>query len=142
MDDNFPDVRDHPPAITAATLACDADAGKWTLDMTLAGWSGGATSAWTADGTYVELHDLSRVAWQADGSGETLKLTLTIADDWREVEPGKRTVFTCTEDPSGVVEVRDPSGAVVDCRGWGPDPALFADLPDTPAPCDQPIDRT
>ena len=134
VENAFPPVSLVPPEITEATLICDAERARWELDLVVRAWTGGATSAWTADGEYVEIHEFDRKSWADDGSREALSLSMPIVDDWREVS-GNSTAFTCAQDPSGVLEVYDTHGAVSDCRYWGPDPALLDELDDTPAPC-------
>lgn len=141
VDRRFADVEEPVPLLTEASVDCDLEAGRWRVELTTAGWTGGATSAWTTDGEYVELHELIRTAWAEDGTQEDLTLTLAIAEDFLEVEAGSSTAFTCGQDPSGVVEVRDRSGEVVDCRAWGPEPTLFDGLEDVPT-CDVLLERT
>lgn len=138
IDDRYPDVTLRSPTLESASVVCDGEGAKWELELRVTAWSGGATTAWTVDGDYVELHDLVRASWEPDGSFEILSLTLPIVDDWREVTDTS-TVFTCGADPSGALELYDPDGAVVACRAWGPSPELFDALPDTPR-CDVPLE--
>lgn len=121
VDDAYPEVALRPPTLDAASVVCDAEEARWELELRATAWTGGATTAWTVDGAYIELHDLDRVSWEPDGTYEILALTLPIVDDWREVTDDS-TVFTCASDPSGVVTLQDVDGATVACRAWGPDP--------------------
>ncbi len=126
------------PFIEESTAICDAEAGRWKLTLHASSWTGGATSAWTVDGSYVELHRFDQKSWAGDGSHERLELTLPIVDDWREVTDNS-TVFTCAQAPSGVLHLADLDGVVVDCRSWGPNPEIFATVEGV-EPCDQAVD--
>lgn len=133
IDRRYPDVDLEPPVIETIELACDADRGRWAMTLKASAWTGGAASAWTIDGEYVEIHTMARKSWQTDGTGETLEMTLTIADDFRDVGGG--TVFTCSTDPNGVLVLYDTENNPSDCRAWGPEPRIFEDIEDTPT-CD------
>ena len=133
VDRSYPDVDLEPPVIESIDLKCDADRGKWEMTLVATAWTGGAASAWTVDGEYVEIHQLARKSWRADGTRETLELNLSIADDFRDVGGG--TVFTCTTDPNGVLILYDTEQKWSDCRAWGPEPQIFESIEDTPT-CD------
>ena len=49
-----------PVEIETATLDCDEEAGNWFITVRATAWTGGARTAWTLDGDYVEIHDLNR----------------------------------------------------------------------------------
>lgn len=138
VDNGFPDTDLETPVIEFIELVCDAERGKWEMTLKATAWTGGAASAWTIDGEYVETHKLSRKNWKADGTGETLEMSLSIAEDFRDVGGG--TLFTCSTDPNGVLVLYDTLGYVSDCRSWGPEPEIFDSVPDTPAACDTLLD--
>lgn len=128
---SFADVKLEPPTIESLDVVCDADRGRWTLTIDATAWTGGATTAWTSDGTYVELHDFSTESYADDGSYEVLVMTLSIVEDWREAAASS-TVFLCTEEPSLVLSLRGTDGEQADCATWGPNPELLAALEDVP----------
>lgn len=121
-----------PVAVTSAKVACDADESFWTFTVETTGWTGGGW-VWLADGTndadgtpYVEKFRMPSVGAARDGSTDSLALEVNVKVDFRDV--GQGTVFPCSADPTGLLLVAAPSGEIVDCRGFGPDPELWAEI--------------
>lgn len=118
-----PDLR--PPRITEASLSCDVPSATWTLEVAADAWTGGGTSAWTTDGTYVEVHPVRSVAAAGDGSADALLLVLPVVSDWRDAAPGRGTDFACAADPDVVFWLFDAWGAPADCWRRGPRPDVW-----------------
>lgn len=116
------------PLIDTTSLTCDADKAKWTLDLTTTSWTQGASSAWSIDGTYVEIHDLEQQYWAADGSSETFELSLSIVDNWDNQKDGKSTIYTCGSAPQIMLVVLGDNNTVTDCRDWGSEPDLWTSV--------------
>lgn len=114
------------PRVGTASLSCDAEKAKWTLDLTATSWTNGVSSAWSQDGQYVEIHDLEQQYWAADGSSETFELSLNIVDNWDDQKDGKSTIFTCGSAPQVIAVVLGNNNTVTDCRDWGSNPDLWS----------------
>lgn len=119
------------PQIVSFDLRCDSDDGEWRIDAVADGLTTGASSVWTVDGLYVEVHEVPVSTSRQDGTEDVLVLELGIEPDWREVKPDKSTSFTCL---SGVVvglALRGLDDAVVDCDFKG-DAAVLAGVKGAP----------
>jgi hypothetical protein len=120
-----------PPALVAFELSCDRDAETWTLDVAVDAWARAARLTWTADGEWIEAHEAPSIDAAADGTSDRLFLTLSIDADWRDVEPGVSTAWSCHDDVGAVVQIVDLGGSVTDCAQWGVGPERLEDV----APC-------
>ena len=124
------------PKILSFSIQCDPDKGNWTLTAEASSWTAGATSVWTADSQYTEVHFVPSVWFAQDGSHDSLSVSLSISEDWRDAKPGASTAFLCGQNPSGNFWLMNADKERVDCRQWG-DPAVLAATPDL-ALCDTP----
>lgn len=121
------------PALVDLTVACDVEAGAWTVEVGTDAWAGGAVLLWTENGTYVERHDTFRSTRAAqDGSSDRLRNDVAIVTDFRPAENG-RTAFACTVLPSALLWVLDLGGAPSDCRQVGPHTAPLLVIEGVPA---------
>lgn len=127
-----------PPSLSSVEWACDADGAQWELLAETTSWSGGGALWLTADARYVEQHPVRSIAAAADGSTDTLRVRLSVEPDWRLVQAGESTAFTCGEPADGLFVVYDPSGEVADCAWLGPDQA-WQGVDGLPA-CESPFD--
>ena len=66
------------------------------------------------------------VAAARDGSSDQLALNLPLLADFRNQADG--TVIPCSANATGLLFVLDTSGAIVDCRGFGPDPGIWVEV--------------
>ena len=123
------------PKILSFSVQCDVDKGNWTLTAEASSWTAGATSVWTADSAYTEVHFVPSVWFARDGSHDSLSVTLSISEDWRDTKPGTSTAFLCGQNPSGNLWLLNADQEQVDCRQWG-DPEVLAATPDL-ASCDR-----
>jgi hypothetical protein len=123
------------PEIANTDLYCDLDTAKWQLEVEATAWTGGGSTVWTVDGTYVETHAVNSFSAAKDGTDDLLKLTLKIVADWREVKSGSATTFKCAEDPNVLFVLRETEGDVVDCAAFGPEPEIWNDV-DGVSPCE------
>lgn len=125
-----PDPVDYAvPSITTATVACDPERPRWTFTVDTTAWTGNGEVLLSADGAYIERHDLDSTSAAADGTSDHLELKLDVVSDWRDVSEGANTVFNCGEPVLvGVIQVFTRDGDdVADCRGFGTTPSLWAD---------------
>lgn len=135
-----PEPRDDAPLthvdgrveVVSLSWDCDASAGRWNLEAETAFWTGGGELWLTVDGRYVERHELRSAGAAPDGSADLLALNLQILADWRFVSPGVSTAFTCGDDPSGRLRVRDRTGAPADCVEVGPERPVWAEAEGAP----------
>lgn len=112
------------PGLVALDRACDQDAGEWTVEADADAWSGGIRSWWSVDGVAVEVHDVPVIASDPDGTHDTLRAVFEIVDDWREVQPGRSTVYRCTEPVVTRFVLLDSDGVPSDCATEG-DPSVL-----------------
>ena len=119
---------DAAPAITDASVACDARLATWTFLIETDAWTGNGDLWLSTDGAYTENHALSSIAAAADGSSDQLRSTLSIVADWRDVVPSARTWFNCgTPELAGVLRVRARDGSrVTDCVAFGDAPERWS----------------
>ncbi|MDP2315384.1 MAG: hypothetical protein Q8P41_20975 [Pseudomonadota bacterium] len=112
---------DVPPAITTASVTCDATVPRWTFAVQTDAWTGNGQVLLSTDGEYVEKHTLYSQSAAADGTSDTLELKLTVEPDWRDVTLGSTTVFNCNEpDLTGILRVWTRAGdEEADCRAFG-----------------------
>jgi hypothetical protein len=120
------------PAIASFTVRCDADDADWRIDATADGITAGATSVWSADGLYVEVHEVPVSSSREDGTEDVLVLELAIEADWREAKPDKSTAFTCLSGVAVGLALRAPDGSVADCSFHG-DASVLGGIKGAPA---------
>lgn len=116
------------PALTAVTVTCDAELDRWSFVATADAWTGNGQVLLSADGAYLERHDIYTAGAAGDGSADTLELELTAVADWRDVSPGSTTAFGCdAPDLAGVLRIYErASKTVADCRAFGESPERWA----------------
>lgn len=103
------------PEVTSATLSCDRQAGRWSLDVRTSAWAGGGSLVWTTDGVYVERHNgLRSVRAGADGLSDRLALDVSIVDAVQGAASG-RTLLRCTAEPAAAIRLESLDGRLVDC---------------------------
>ena len=137
-DHNGSSVQTGPPAITEFELVCDLEGEAWALTVAADAWSGGGQLFLTVDAAYVEAHGVDSVSVAADGSADELELELNMVGDWREVDEGATTVFSCAAGAAALFVLYDLDDEPSDCRAAGPDPS-WADV-DGALPCDDRAD--
>jgi hypothetical protein len=133
------DPSEDPPEIDSASVKCDADDARWVFGVNTRRWTGGGTLWMSTDGSYVEGHEILSVEAESDGSTDRLELKLSLAADFRDVEPGTSTAFNCgTPRLHGLIVVYARDGeTMADCRAFG---EAAADWPTWGyAPCDQTV---
>jgi hypothetical protein len=130
-----PPVEIGAPVIESFSVACDVDAGLWTLDAIATTWTGGGNALWSEDLVYVEAHAVPVAESAPDAGPDELVLVLAIVNDWRAQAPNSSTVFTCADDPNVVFTLYDVDGGAADCVVIGPDAAALAELPEDPTLC-------
>jgi hypothetical protein len=108
------------PEIETISWACDVDKAQWTLEVRATSWTDGGRLYLTEDGEYVENHRVKSVAAGDDGSFDRLKMNLSLASDWRKVNPGSSTAFSCASDPFALFHLLDDDGRT-DCTELGPE---------------------
>lgn len=126
-----PTVQLTPPELSEVSLTCDDDARRWTLEAQATSWTGGGRLTLASGSSpYTEVHEVPSIAAAADGSGDRLRLRLSIAEDWRDASPGTSTAFLCSEPPAEAwLLLDDPDGNEVDCRILDEDSAWVDDCP-------------
>jgi hypothetical protein len=114
-------VTDTPPAITTATVACDAENAEWAFAVATDAWTGNGQLLWTTDGDYLEKHTLYSSEAAEDGSWDHLDLELSIVADWQDAASGSSTAFNCSDSGlTGILRVFTRTGGdVADCRVFG-----------------------
>lgn len=125
---NGTSIPDGPPAITAFELLCDLESEEWELTVEADAWTGGGDLYLTVDGIYVEAHGVDSDSAAADGSADELELELDMVGDWREVNEGSSTVFTCGAEADALFVLYDLEGEPTDCRAAGPDADRWGDI--------------
>lgn len=117
-----------PPVIATAAITCASESGKWGLDLTTTNWTGGGNLWMSADGVYVEEHEIRSVEAAGDGTADRLELNLSFLADFQDVSPGSSTAFNCgTPSLQGLVFVYERGGkTTADCRVFGDAPANWA----------------
>lgn len=82
----------------------------------------------SADGTYVEQHEVRSVEAEGDGSADRLELKLSFLADFQDVSPGSSTAFNCgTPALQGLVVVYARDGeTLADCRVFGDAPSNWS----------------
>lgn len=131
-------VSDQPPDIVALSLDCDVDRAEWALSVETSGWSGGGTLWMARDAAAYEAHTVYSQSAAADGTSDELGLDLSIVADWKDAVSGSSTVWFCSDQDelSFLFTVLDRAGeAVWDCRTWGAEPDLWANI-DGATACD------
>lgn len=131
------------PTLVSVAVTCDGDAATWTFEAETDAWTNNGQVLLSADGAYIERHDLYSVEAALDGTHDRLKLVLEVVPEWRDVTLGTSTVFNCeTPELAGVLRVyARGSKDVADCRAfgeaperwstWDPEVACASTLPDT-----------
>lgn len=116
-----------PPSITEITVSCTGESGKWALDVVTDAWTGGGTLWLSADGEYVEKHQVISAESALDGTSDHLELSLSLAADFQDVHEGSSTAFNCgTPGLQGLFVVYDRAGTTAtDCRDFGDDPSRW-----------------
>ncbi len=121
-----------PPFIETLSMECDVDRERWRLEVETAWWTGGGRLLMTADGEYIEQHAVRSIRAAGDGTSDLLRLDLGFVADFRDVSPGSTTAFTCATQPSALFVLLDPDGDTErECQLWGPNIAIWDDVPDT-----------
>ncbi len=120
------------PTVESFEVRCDSDDAKWRIDAVASALTLGATTVWTVDGLYVEVHEVPVSSSREDGTEDVLVLELDIEADFREVKPGKSTGFTCLSGVAIGLALRDVNNDVVDCAFEG-DGALLAGVKGAPS---------
>lgn len=115
---------DGETSIDVVGVSCSADNDEWIIQVDTFGWTAGGAMVWTADGLYLEEHNL--VSDEADFSGawDLLLLELSVAADPRDQSKNSSTSLLCdppTRDSlRGWLVIYDPeTEEAVDCRTWG-----------------------
>ena len=115
-----------PPELTSLAWGCDADGDRWERLADTLSWTGGGTRWLTADGSYVERHTVRSIRAEPDGSADQVRVRLDGEPDWRLVQPGSSTAFTCGAPPDGLFVVFDLAGEPADCAWLGPGQAWMS----------------
>lgn len=117
------EVSSGTPELASLDIACDVSSAYWSFSALTTAWTGGGAVVMSADGTYIETHNLPSIEAEADGSGDQLSLGLTVVADWRDVSMGSTTAFNCgTPGLWGVVQIFERDGeTLADCRSFGAD---------------------
>lgn len=132
-------LHEGPAEIQGISLSCAPDAGRWSLLVATSAWSGVGLLLWGDRDDRIEAHNFYSVNAEADGSGDCLRLPLSVVADPREANPGASTRFGCERLPalSARLFVADTQAEVwTDCRAWGPAPGLFEGRDGVPG-CDR-----
>ena len=130
---------DGDPAVLGLEPVCDREAARWRLAAETDAWTSGGALFITRDGSEVERHTVYSGRAAANGSWDCLDLSLGQEASRVDVQPGSSTRWFCrdAEALSFLFVVRDTADeAWTDCRAWGADPGLWAEVDDVPA-CDQ-----
>jgi hypothetical protein len=128
------------PALTAVQWSCDDHAERWQLDVSATSWTAGATLWLSVNQRYIEQHTVPSVAHAPDGSLDELRLRLDMEADWRAVNPGSSTAFSCLVRPNGTLIVWDPDGQAAACALFD-EGVQHPDVPDCIDPFDE-VDET
>ncbi len=118
--------------LVASAVDCDVDASSWTITAEATSFTGGASTVWTADGIYVELHPVPVVRSAPDGTGDELEGLFPIVTDWR-LATNAKTSLSCADAPTIAVVLLDPDGGVAGCAVHGDEPELLREA--APAAC-------
>lgn len=132
------------PTITEVEWDCDLDEMEWSFEVRTEQWTGAGWLRMVKSAQYAELHRLPSVEAKGDGSADRLRLSLNVAQDWRAASSGSSTAWRCrdVDQLTYMITVYDTSGeTVTDCRTWGADPTIWAQLP-TAHDCQTPLEGT
>lgn len=129
------DPRSGDAAITAVSWDCDPDLAQWSFVVDTEHWTAGGVVWITGDTDRAERHGLPSVAAAEDGSTDHLELKLSVVSDWRYAVLGSSTGWRCLDEPElsfvVVIYAEDDSGET-DCRSWGANPEIWAEIPGGP----------
>ena len=120
------DFYDGPTQIEALSVSCSAADDLWTVQVDTAGWTAGGIFAWTADGLYIEEHDLYSDEADFYGAWDLLLAELAVSADPQAASRNSSTALLCDpptrEGLRGWLSIYDPeTEEPVDCRIWGED---------------------
>lgn len=130
---------DGDPEIVGLALTCEQAEARWALLAETDAWTGGAVLIVAGANGEVERHPIEARRSDGDGGWDCLQASLSQSADRAGASPGTSTRWFCEDAPelSFLFVVNDPTDlAPTDCRAWGADPEIFADLAGLP-PCDQ-----
>ena len=116
-----------PVDTTIETLWSECSATQDTREVRVqtTGWTGGGLLALHLADAAPEEHPLGSIESAADGSWDSLRVSLSIVADPRNVARGQSTAMLCdnthAEGLSFRLSVYEPDGEEeADCRTWGP----------------------
>ena len=122
---------DAEPTIDSLSWSCAGDEGVWHFDVRTEGWTGGGRLWMAREPETAERHKVYSIGAAADGSSDHLYVELEVSADWRDAVPDESTRWQCgdVDALSYLFAILDPTGeARTDCRTWGADPDLFAEV--------------
>lgn len=116
------------PALVSVEVSCDAEDAEWSFIAEADAWTGNGQVLLSADGDYLERHDLYSASAAADGTSDRLELRLEVVADWRDAGPGSSTAFNCeAAGLAGVLRVYERDRReVADCRAFGEEPERWS----------------
>lgn len=111
-------------SIDALDVGCSAEDDAWTIQVDTVGWTAGGEMVWTADGVYLEEHNIISDEADADGAWDLLLLELSVVADPRNQSKSSSTALLCDtptrEALRGWLIILDPeTEEAIDCRTWG-----------------------
>jgi hypothetical protein len=112
------------PSITDFMFECVEEEELWNFEVQTDAWTGNGL-LWIKDQRgQEEEHPLISQGAPRDGSSDTLAIELLIVGDWRDVQRGKSTRWSCSdeEELSMIVEIYHPKERTpTDCITVGPE---------------------